>query len=169
MTFYQRDLFLEFVIAYVSGVFGILLGFSLDRLIDRVKDGQTKKEFLNLINEELTEIKRKLDLKTNKAEILYTDVWDSAISSGAVRLLSVGQVTELSRVYKSIKSFSFEAEFIKRGFEELEKMPESRKTREPFAQETRYYELSGKYSKNKEALSKEIDDLLKEKWWHQKD
>jgi len=82
----KSDVF-TFTSGLLAGIFGILIGFSLDRFSDEQKDIQTKDAFLNLIREELTDIKNSIYPEENRTLILYTDIWDSVISSGVIRLL----------------------------------------------------------------------------------
>ena len=44
---------------------------------------------------------------------LYPDIWDSAISSGQIRLLNSEQVTILAEVYRFIKGTAYEAKRVR--------------------------------------------------------
>ncbi len=161
----EFSIFLNFITGFVAGLLGILLGFLLDRASEHDNDNQTKEDFLKLIREELEEIKKKLEHSTNKVEVFYTDIWDSAVSSGVIRLFAPEQVVKISKTYKSVKNFSFESEFVKRGFEQLENLTEKQKQQDPFLEARRSMELTGENSKNRKTLIQEIDKLLEEKWW----
>ncbi len=147
-----------------AGIFGIVIGFQLDRISDRNKDSQTKADFLNLIHEELTEIRNMVYPQTKETYILYTDVWDSAVSSGIIRLLSTEQVGTLSKIYKSIKGTSYEAEWVRKDYEELSGLPDDSSAKRPVLKKCngvrdRHYERMA-------SLSKEIDKVLMKEWWN---
>ncbi|HEY9756722.1 MAG TPA: hypothetical protein V6C97_16255 [Oculatellaceae cyanobacterium] len=146
-----------------AGIFGIFVGFSLDRVNDREKDIQTRTDFINLIHEELSDIKNKVYPQTKETYILYTDVWDSAVSSGVIRLFTTEQVRTLSKVYKSIKGTSYEAEWIRRDYEELESLPINSSAKAPVA--LKCIQNRDRHGQRMEGLSKEIDEVLKKNWW----
>jgi hypothetical protein len=81
---------------FIAGVLGILLGFLLDRGIEYDKDKRLKNDFLNLIRDELKYIKGSIYPQVPAVYLLYTETWDSAISSGIIRLFSTEQVAKLS-------------------------------------------------------------------------
>jgi hypothetical protein len=147
-----------------AGIFGIIIGFQLDRISDKNKDFQTKNDFLNLIHEELTEIRKKVYPQTRETYILYTDVWDSAVSSGVIRLLSTEQVGALSKIYKSIKGTSYEAEWVRRDFEELQGLPDDSSSKIPVL--IKCIGVRDRHYERMENLSKEIDGILKKGWWN---
>jgi hypothetical protein len=154
----------DFLSGLLAGIFGILIGFSLDRVSETRKDNQTKNDFLNLIREELVETKNSIYPQKEGVYVLYTGIWDSVISSGVVRLLSTEQVSKLSRVYKAIKSASYEAEWIGRNSEELDILhfdkahPRAAVTEKLAANLTHH-------NRRLENMGKMIDELLKEDWW----
>ena len=86
--------------------FGVFLAFSLDRVIDWIYRRRDRNDLLRDLREELEETKSKL---TGKGYMLCPDIWDSAISSGQIRLLNSEQVTKLARVYRYIKGTEYEA------------------------------------------------------------
>jgi hypothetical protein len=151
-----------FLSGLVAGIFGILIGFSLDRVSEAEKDNQTKDVFLNFIQEELITIKNRISPQKNEILLLYTDAWDSMISSGLMRLLNAKQVLQLSRVYKEIKETSFEAERIRLNRDEWESTPnsdaEKKRVYGKFA-----YNLNKHYERMAN-LSNLIDEVLKEEW-----
>jgi hypothetical protein len=165
---YPSVIFVEFLVGYVAGALGILLGFGIQGLIDLDKDKKTMTDFLTLIHEELLETKVKLALNTEKIEALYTDVWDSAISSGAVRLFNAEQVTKISKTYKAIKNYSFEAELIRNGFEKLKDSPINENKYESFKNNSKTIDLNNEARRIKKILNRQIEELLKESWWNTK-
>jgi hypothetical protein len=85
---------------------GVFLAFSLDRYIDREKEQKARKELLRNIMEELERIKDEL---LGEAKLLYTDIYDSAVTSGKLDLLNTEQLTKLTNVYRKIKEQEHEA------------------------------------------------------------
>jgi hypothetical protein len=156
---------LSFAIGLLAGIFGILIGFSLDRFSDEQKDIQTKNDFLNLIQEELRDIKSKIYPQTRSVYLLYTDIWDSMISSGVIKLLTSQQVTELSSVYKFIKGTSYEAEWVRQDFEELESIPQNKKDEIECVNKKCVGLMEG-HIKRMNELNKQIDEVLKKEWWN---
>ena len=147
----------DFIGALFAGIFGILIGFSLDRLSDLQKDNRTRDDFLKLIREELVTIKGRISPEKNEILLLYTDAWDSMISSGLMRLLNAKQVLQLSRVYKEIKETSFEAERIRLNRDEFMVSPNSA-LRAKFS-----YNLN-RHKDRMANLINLINEVLKEEW-----
>lgn len=164
MLFYEKNVFFDFVTQFTAGLFGILLGFSLGMFAEKFKDNEVKQDFLNLIHEELNEIRGLIYPQVNAVNLLYTDIWDSAISSGVIRLLTTDQVTKLPKVYKGIKGASYEAEWVRRDFEELESTPESQADMKTCI-ENKCIKVRDRHYERMKLISKQIDDALKEKWW----
>ncbi|MDH5780895.1 MAG: hypothetical protein OEZ29_09920, partial [Candidatus Bathyarchaeota archaeon] len=73
-----------------------------------------KKEKLSVLRtlriEEIEETRQKL---VGMGYLLYPDIWDSAISSGQIRLLNSEQVTILAEVYRFIKGTAYEAKRVR--------------------------------------------------------
>jgi hypothetical protein len=156
-----------FLSGLLAGIFGILIGFSLERVSETNKANQTKNDFLNLIREELTGTKNSIYPQKEGVHVLYTDIWDSVISSGVIRLLTTEQVTKLSRVYKSIKVVSYEAEWIGRNSDELDTLHYDKVSSKVAVTEKLSINLIH-HKKHMEILSKMIDEVLKEEWWTKK-
>ena len=153
----------SFLTGLLAGIFGILIGFTLDRISDIDKDNQTKEVFLKLIRDELNEIKSLISPQRKGVYLLLTDIWDSIIASGIIRLLSPDQVTKLAGVYKQIKGVSYEAVWIRNNSEEWEGIPDTETAKKASAKKR----LDNNFDHHKirmENLSKQIDDVLKEKW-----
>ena len=163
--FYPATIFFSFLTSWSAGFLGILLGFALDRWIEQIKDNRVNKDFRSLIRDELTDIRGKIYPQTESVFMLYPEIWDSLISSGVIRLLSSEQVTKLSKVYKFIKGTQYEAEWVRRAIEEFNNTPESEKERRQWL-ENRYRGLWDRHNERGKKLSKEIDEILKEKWWN---
>ena len=155
----------SFLTGLLAGIFGILIGFSLDRVSEVDKDNQTKTDFLNLIREELTDTKNNIYPQKKETYILYTDIWDSMISTGVIRLLTTQQVTKLSKVYKSIKGASYEAEYFRRNSKENDRLIKANLLPRAAVTEKTLTSLI-ELKERMEDISKMIDDVLKEDWWN---
>ena len=154
----------DFLGGLLAGIFGILIGFSLNKVSEVNKSNQTKDDFLNLIREELTDIKKSIYPQKQGVHILYTDIWDSMISSGVIRLLTTEQVTKLSRVYKSIKVVSYEAEWVGRNSDALDSLHYDKEISREAVTEKSSINLVH-HKKHMEILNDMIDEVLKEDWW----
>jgi hypothetical protein len=159
--------FVSFLSGLLAGVLGILVGFSLDRASEEDKDNQIKDEFLKLIHEELTYIRSIIYPQTGRVNLLYTDIWDSVVSSGILRLLTTDQVRKLSQVYKDIKGASYEAEWIRRNSEEFDSLPDD-EVGYKVAVLKKMADNVTRHKKRMEDISIKIDEVLKEDWWNKK-
>jgi len=161
---YGREAFVSFVVSWSAGILGIMAGFALDRRREENKDDRVKKDFLALMRNELTEIRGKIPPQNKTPVMLYPEVWDSFVSSGLMRLLSVEQVTKLSSVYRFIKRTQYEAEWVRRVVEEHSGVPDIQRERQDSLLE-RYKFLQDGYVRHGKQLSEEIEKILGEKWW----
>jgi hypothetical protein len=69
-----------FTSGLLAGIFGILIGFSLDRVSERNKEKQRVATFLELVHRELSDIRQLTppDITgTSQFYTFYTDIWDS--------------------------------------------------------------------------------------------
>ena len=164
LTVFGNDTSQRYLTSFSAGVLGVLLGFLLNRKVDKQKDNRVKKDFLKLIYEELTKIKGQLH-PPKEIYILYTDIWDSMVSSGLIRLLNSDQVSKLSRLYKAIKGTSYEAEWVRRNYEELCTIPDIDFAKKLATQDNAVLNRDRQYERMK-GLNQDIDNVLKEKWWN---
>jgi len=89
---------------------GVFLAFILDRVIDWRKRRQDKKALLRDLRNELKVIGSRLN---GKGYLHFPDIWDSAITSGQIRLLSSEQVIKLASVYRDVKGIEYEAKRVR--------------------------------------------------------
>jgi len=132
--------FQDFYTKFVAGFLGVLIGFNLDRIVESSGNRHDKKILLHTLRNELIEINKMLVSPspiTGDASMLYPDIWDSAISSGQLKLLDLEQITKLSKIYRLIKSIEFEMKTFITPFAEI---------------------------KSKQ-LQEMINGILKEDWW----
>jgi hypothetical protein len=89
---------------------GILIGFGLDRLYTGYKDRKHRRELKVNLKEEL---KKCQELLTGQGNLLPTVMWNSAISSGDIGLLSFGDRTKLSSLYFELDNHNYEAKRVR--------------------------------------------------------
>lgn len=159
---YGKETFLSFIISWSAGILGIMAGFTLDRKREEIKDDRVKKDFLVLMRDELTEIKSKIPPQKKIPVMLYPEVWDSFVASGLMRLLSAEQVTKLSSVYRFVKDFQYETEWLRQIEEETSTLSDLVDTKQLLKE--RHKRLEEKYIRNGTRLSEEIDKIIEEKW-----
>jgi hypothetical protein len=146
----QVALVLELAVTF----FGVFLAFMLDRLIDWRKEQKAKEELLRNLACELNRMKDNL---TGDAYRLYPDIWDSAVSSGQLKLLDSDQLSKLTNVYRKIKDTDYEATRVREAKEAFdENMSQNARLHLSFQQN----EYHGRMEKTKEL----IDEVLKEPW-----
>ncbi len=150
-------IFIEFLIGFIAGALGILRGFGIQGLIDDDKDNKMANDFLNLIRNELEEIRNKT-ADSNNIGLLYTDAWDSAVSSGIIRLLNAKQVLELSKIYKSIRDYTLQAKIFLKKLERSDSF-ENKKN------ESQLLETQVEITKANNKLHNKVNAILKEPWW----
>lgn len=157
--------FFGFLTGLLAGIFGILIGFLLDRVSEIDKDNQTKTAFLKHIHEELSDIRKLPATDTSRIYILYTDIWDSMVSSGILSLLEPDQVIKLSKLYKLIKGTSFEAEWFRRVWDEYQSIPESEYDKKNNYVGKKLNDLGKNQLDRLKTIHREIDAVFKEDWW----
>jgi len=135
---------------------GVFLAFLFDRLIDWNNRKRNKKNLLRDLHDELKEIRGKL---RGQVFLLYPDIWDSAISSGQIRLLTSEQVTKLATVYRFIKGTDYEAMRVRDAKEDSERESNVRTL-------NRLRELLIAHKSRESNCRKRIDAILQEKWWN---
>lgn len=139
---------------------GVFLAFMLDRGIDVRNRRRDKRDLLRDLRDELEETKGNLN---GKGLMLYPDVWDSAVSSGQIRLLNSDQVTKLARVYRYVKGTEYEAKRRRDAFEEYKTHAVAF---ESYAEEI-MKSWNEAQMKREKILRKMIEELLGEKWWNE--
>ena len=96
----------DYLTEFVAGALGVFLALNLDDFFKERTKEKERKRLLADLKSELEEISQKL---TGRGNLLNPYIWDSAISSGQIRLLDSEQVRELSSIYRDIKSNEYEA------------------------------------------------------------
>jgi len=89
---------------------GVLGAFILERLYSWYKDTQNE----NKLKESLrSELEKCLALLTGQGNLLPTMMWNSAVTSGDVKLLSYNERTQLSGFYFEIENHNYEAKRVR--------------------------------------------------------
>lgn len=146
---------------------GVFLAFMLDRFIDWRKDQKTKTSYLKLIHQELYDIRVFASAEiqyTGQLRSLYTDIWDSMVSSGDLCLLDAEQVLTLSTLYKHIKGAAFELEWFRKVADQYATIPDAEINMKKMFKNKLEEGIQIQMDKLK-ALQAEIDDVFQKKWW----
>lgn len=153
--------FLKLIPQLLVTFLGVFFAFTLDRAIDIRNRRRDKRDLLRDLRNELEETNGKLN---GKGLMLYPDVWDSAVSSGQIRLLNSDQVIKLARIYRYVKGTEYGAKRRRDAFEEFKREYihdfEDRK-------ENLMKSWDKTQMKREKNLRKMIKELLKEKWWNE--
>ncbi len=135
---------------------GILIGFGLDRTYTGYKDRKHRRELK--VNLE-TELKKCKELLTGKGNLLPTVMWNSAISSGDIGLLSFTDRTKLSSLYFEIDNFNYEAKRVR----DVAVIVNSSHGNDAIA----YWKgLTVSIMNNELLLKEKIDKMLEEQLWN---
>jgi hypothetical protein len=114
-VFHTFGLYWSFITEFIAGLLGVLVAFSLDRYIDRRRSKNDRKKLLLDLRLELDRITKQIEPLLNRLDkpvIFYSEIWDSAVSSGQLRLISSEQLMQFTRLYKFIRESNFTAEKI---------------------------------------------------------
>jgi len=168
LVFFRYPEVFAFLSGLIAGIFGILIGFQLDRVSDVDKDNQRKEDFLSLLHEELLRIKNYLNQRKNGVFPFYTDIWDSIVSSGLIRLLTIEQISKLSKLYWEIRDVSYEAGWVYRSIKKLGQTPIINTEERSFI-ENNVIDDRDFHKTRMNDLSKHIDEVLKGDWWKKPD
>jgi hypothetical protein len=139
---------------------GVFAAFSLDRLIDWIKNFRSREDLKRDLRNELEEIRGKL---TGRGLRLYPDIWDSAISSGQIRLLNSEQVRKLRNVYDLVKGTDYEAMRVRDAAIDFEKAKAGQQ-KDTSLWEQRWAEYSQHGIQREKELRAMIENILKEDW-----
>jgi hypothetical protein len=94
----------------IGPFFGVLGAFILERLYGWYKDTQNE----NKLKESLRgELEKCLALLTGQGNLLPIMMWNSAVTSGDVKLLSYDERNQLSGVYFEIENHNYEAKRVR--------------------------------------------------------
>ena len=156
--FSNYDLFFNFASEFLAVIIGILLVFAVDRFWEAEKNKLQRKDLLANLYVELKRISSIL----TQGNLLYPMVWDSAVSSGELGLLTSEQVTKLANLYALIKGTEYEAKKVqdmKEDYKKAKGTPEAKRLE-------MHWSLSWKNQSDREKeLRQKIDEILTEKWW----
>jgi hypothetical protein len=157
---------ISFSVTFIAGLLGIIFGFMLSSASERDRDKQTVATFLKLVHHELMEIREMPTNDTSRIYILYTDIWDSMVSSGILCLLKPLQVMRFSTLYKQIKGASFEAEWFRQVWEDYQDIPESEHDKK-LCVGKKLDELGLAQLERLKMIQEKIDKLFIEDFWNE--
>ena len=145
----------------IGPFFGVLGAFVLERLYSWYRDSQNEKKLKESLRSEL---ERCLALLTGKGNLLPVMMWNSAVTSGDVKLLSYDERTQLSGVYFEIENHNYEAKRV-RDSSVVARTGPRRIIVEGMDQAEMYWiGLSKALSEREENLKQMISELLKASW-----
>jgi hypothetical protein len=146
----------------IGTLVGILIGFGLDRTYTGYKDRKHRRELKINLKEELTKCQ---ELLTGKGNLLPTVMWNSAISSGDIGLLSFADRTKIASLYFQIDNHNYEAKRVRdsavvaqtgSGRELCNGMP---------AAQAYWQTISKSLIEEEEALKQKIFEIQKDPLW----
>ena len=97
--------------SYIVGPFlGILGAFALERLYRLYKDRKNRKKLKENLKNELEVGMSRL---IGKGMLLPTKMWNSAVTSGDLKIVSFPERTQLSSIYCEIENYNYEAKRVR--------------------------------------------------------
>jgi hypothetical protein len=139
---------------------GVYIAFWMDKRKEAIKKEKDKQDLLADLKSELEEIHSRL---TGKGQLLFPDIWQSAISSGQIRLLESEQVRKLSKVYREVQVIEDDAKWFRQAKEDMDTAI-TRSAEEMSEIVLRWTKLSKFQVRKEKELRKEIEGLLEEDW-----
>jgi len=165
---------------FLPPFFGVLAAFLIQRAWSWNEDQSSKKKLLKDIRKELTSCSERL---VGQGNLVPTDIWKSAVSSGTLKVIPHDRKSELASIYFKIECHNYEAEKVR----DVGILAETTQTEKPKAKreygkegegerliiniidrtdaQLLWDELSVRLKKSEEELKKAIDDLLKQDIW----
>lgn len=104
MVFLPSD-FPNFWTEFIAGFLGVLIGFNIERFSSSGEKKERKKDLLHKLCDELERIEKQL----GHANLLYPNIWKSAVSSGSLMLLSSKDLLKLTPICNFIEGIEYEA------------------------------------------------------------
>ncbi len=167
-------------LSFLPPFFGVLVAFLIQRAWTSLENRSSKKKLLNDIKKELASCS---DLLVGKGNLVPTDLWKSAVSSGSLKLIPHDRKFDLASIYFRIECHNYEAEKVRDvGTLAETTQTEKSKAKREFGKEGEkliiniidrtdaqllWEALSARLKKSAEELKKDIDDLLKQqKIWN---
>ena len=139
-----------FAIEILATLLGVYSAFYLERISEEKRKENTRRELLISLKEEL---ERGSDLLNGRGNLLPTDTWSSAVSSGNLMTLKTNERIKLRQIYEEIKNHNYEAKMVRELGIQSKSNPKVRAL---------HAALSKRLIDNEERLKEKIDNLLKE-------
>jgi len=146
--------------AFIGPFGGVLIAFAIARAYDWLKNWRDKGKLLQSLNRELQDCTSKL---TGKGNLIPIDMWQSAIASGKVMLLSSEQQEKLGRIYHALDNHIWDSKKLW-NVSVIAKTEKDARTDTPA--KLTWSGLSEHLAKAEKVLKANVTRLLEEKWWH---
>ena len=148
------DYFFEFLTEFMAVLLGISFVVCIDRFQESDKNKKDKRNLLSKLRNELEQVRDNL---TGQGNLHYPELWDSAVSSGQLRLLNMNEATRLATVYRFIKRTEYEAKRVRDLAEDRRRAPE-----DDDEMRSQLYELHKNYTKNLRTRETELRTMIEE-------
>ena len=145
--------------AFIGPFGGVLIAFAIARAYDWLKNWRDKGKLLQSLNRELQDCTGKL---TGKGNLIPIDMWQSAIASGKVMLLSSEQQEKLGRIYHALDNHIWDSKKLW-NVGVIAKTQRDGRVNTPAKR--MYAPLTLEHVKTEKSLKASVDNLLEEKWW----
>ncbi len=145
---------------FVGPFGGVLLAFAITRSYDWWKNRRERRKLLRILKRELKDCINRLN---GKARLTPIDIWQSAIASGKVMLLSFEQSEKLGRIYHGLSNHNFDSRKLW-NVSVIAKTEKDARTVTPA--KLMWAGLSEHLAKKEKVLKANVTSLLEEKWWH---
>jgi hypothetical protein len=145
--------------SFLPPFFGVLVAFAINRVYGYIKDMIDKKKLLRSFK---TELETSLGFLDGHGNILPVTIWNSAMTSGKLMLLSYNQIIQISSIYFSIENQNYEAKRTRDIAEmyETEGHPTARET-----VKQHWQRLTLRLNTLENILRNDINELLKQNIW----
>lgn len=146
---------------FIGPFCGVLLAFTISRSYDWLKNRRQRRKLLQSLKRELKDCLERLD---GRARLVPIEMWQSAIASGKVMLLSSEQLEKLGRIYHALSNHNFDS----KKLWNISVIAKTEKDRSPDTPAKLTWSGLSKHLRGKEkALKADTLRLLDgEKWWH---
>lgn len=152
-------------LSFLPPFFGVLVAFLIERTWTFLENRSSKKKLLADIKKELASCS---DLLVGQGNLVPTDIWRSAVSSGSLKLIPHDRKFDLASIYFKIECHNYEAEKV-RDVSILAATDKDKARRENqymySDSEKLHIALSNRLFDSEVALKKDIGIILKKNIW----
>lgn len=101
---------IEYLWSFLSPFLGVLAAFLVQRVWQHYKDGKDEQKFLQDVKKELESCSEKL---VGEGNLCPTDMWNSGIASGLLKLVPSEMKNELASIYFRLECHNYEAKKVR--------------------------------------------------------